>query len=137
LGAPPNIRSGGHSLSFYYEIRNVAPDDYAGFERSFSPQDWRSYSLLHLWVKSDRSPRDLIIQFRETSGEVWRYRVNLSTFSARDWVLPLNESTFHRADWAPYQNNRIDLNGIEYYGFFVGDGGLGSGTIFVDDISLE
>jgi hypothetical protein len=92
---------------------------------------------LCLWIKSDRSGWDLIIQFRETSGEVWRYRTNLSSFTAKDFQLPLNDRTFQRADWSTYQNGRLDLQAIEYYGFFLGEGGLGSGTIFIDDIRLE
>jgi hypothetical protein len=108
-----------------------------GLERSFAAQDWRGYGALRLWVKSDRSGMDLVIQFRETSGEVWRYRTNLSTFTTRDFRLPLTESTFQRADWSTYQNGRLDLNAIEYYGFFLGEGGTNAGTIFIDDIRLE
>jgi hypothetical protein len=93
--------------------------------------------VLHVWVKSDRSPRDLLIQFREVSGEVWRYRTNLSTFTIREFRLPLNEITFQRADWSPNQNGSIDLNAIDNFGVYVDDGGQGAGTVFVDDIWLE
>ncbi len=137
LASPPNVCTGNRSAAFYYEIRNSAPDDYAGFERSFPAQNWQPFSVLHVWVKSDRSPRDLLVQFREVSGEVWRYRTNLSAFASRDLRLPLNEGTFQHADWSPYQNGRMDLGAIEYYGFYVGNGGQGSGTVYIDDLSLE
>jgi len=137
VGTPPDIRSGYQSAALYYEIKNAPPDDYVGFERSFPTQDWRGYNLLHIWVKGDRANRDLIIQFRESSGEVWRYRTNLSTFSTTDLRLPLNEGTFQRADWSNYDNGRLDLRAIEYYGFFLGEGGLGPGVIFVDDVELQ
>jgi serine/threonine protein kinase len=137
LASPPNVCTGNRGAAFYYEIRNPAPDDYAGFERSFPAQNWQPFSVLHVWVKSDRSPRDLLVQFREVSGEVWRYRTNLSAFASRDLRLPLNESTFQHADWSPYQNGRMDLGAIEYYGFYVGNGGQGSGTVYIDDLSLE
>lgn len=137
LASPPNVNTGDRSAAFYYEIRNPAPDDYAGFERSFPAQNWQPYSALYVWVKSDGSARELLIQFREVSGEVWRHRTNLSTFAARDIRLPLNESTFQHADWSTYQNGRIDLGAIEYYGLYVGNGGQGKGTIYVDAIRLE
>ena len=137
LASLPNVGTGSQSAAFYYEIRNPAPDDYAGFDRWFSTEDWQPYSMLHVWVKSDGSGRDLVIQFGEASGEVWRYRTNLSTFAIRDFRLPLEESTFKLADWSPYQNGRIDLGAIKYYGFHVGNGGNGSGTVYIDDISLE
>jgi hypothetical protein len=34
-------------------------------------------------------------------------------------------------------HGRLDLNAIDYYGFFLGEGGTNSGTIFIDDIRLE
>ena len=137
LASPPDVRTGNRSASFYFDIRNAPPDDYAGFERSFSAQDWRSYDALCLWIKGNRLPWDLVIQFREASDEVWRYRLNLSSFTAQDFCLGLDEHTFQRADWSTYDNDRLDLQAIEYYGFFLGEGGLGSGTIYVDDIRLE
>jgi hypothetical protein len=137
LASPPNVATGNRSAAFYYEIRNPAPDDYAGFERSFAAQNWQPYSVLRIWVKSDRSPRDMLFQFREVSGEVWRYRINLSTFGTRDFRLPLDEGTFLHADWSTYQNGLVDLGAIEYYAFYVGNGGQGSGTVYVDDIRLE
>ena len=137
LASPPDVHSGNRSAAFTFEIRNSPPDDYAGLERSFPAQDWRSYDTLCLWVKGNRLGWDLVIQFRETSGEVWRYRISLSSFTAQDLRLGLNDRTFQRADWSTYDNGRLDLHAIEYYGFFLGEGGLGSGTIYIDDIRLE
>jgi hypothetical protein len=68
---------------------------------------------------------------------MWRYRTSLSMFSAHDFELPLDKGTFTLADWTQQQNAEIDLNAIDYYGIFVGNGGLGSGIIYVDNIELE
>jgi serine/threonine protein kinase len=137
LSSPPNVRQGRHGAAFHYEIRSGKPDDYAGFERSFPAQGWQPYISLNIWIKGDGSNRDVVIQFREASGEMWRYRTNLSMFSAHDFVLPLNKGTFTLASWTQQQNEEIDLDAIDYYGIFVGNGGLGSGTVYVDNIELE
>ena len=137
LCSPPFVSAGARGASFYYEIRHGPPSDYAGFERSFEPQNWNRFKHLILWVKSDGSPRDIVIQIRERNGEVWRHRVNLSTFSEKTFRLRLDLDTFSWADWSPWQNGRFDLAAIDYLGVYVGNGGLGSGTIYVDAIKLR
>jgi hypothetical protein len=135
LAYPPHVGRGDQGLAFDYEIKQPSPSDYAGFERSFPAQDWRGYDTLCVWVKSDGSPRHLGIQFGEASGEVWRYKIDLSTFTAEGFQLPLDESTFQWADWSAWEDGEIDLDAVGYYGFYVG-GGLGAGTVYVDDIEL-
>lgn len=137
LAFAPNTYTGGTSAAFHFDIKNPYPDDYAGFERTFTTQDWRPFRSFCVWVRSSGGGWDLVIQFREDSGEFWRYRVKQSTFGDRDFCLPLNEQTFEWADWSAAENGRIDRDGIDYYGFFVGHGDLGSGTIYVDSIRLE
>jgi len=144
LAYPPDVGtvpcpvrcSGAQGAAFHYEIKNPAPADYAGFERRFLAQDWRGYSTFCVWVKSDGSSMNLAIQFGEASGEVWRYGTVLSTFDLKDFQLPLDEGTFEWADWSAWENGQIDLDAIDYYGFFVGGGGQGAGTIYVDEVQL-
>jgi len=136
LASPPDVGSGNQGAAFHYEIKSPAPADYAGFERAFPAQDWRGHSTFRIWVKSDGSSMNLVIQFRESSGEVWRYLTNLSTFGVKDLRLPLNKATFHWADWSTQENGRIDLGAIDHYGIYVGHDGLGSGTIYLDDIRM-
>ena len=137
LAPPRYVKSGKGTAAFYYEITNPAPDDYAGFEQRSGPEDWSAFTQLILWVSSDQSTRDLVIQFGEQSGEVWRYRVNLSTFEDNIFRLPLEQNTFSIADWAEQDNGLIDLHAITYFGVFVGNGGQGSGTIYVDTVKLR
>jgi hypothetical protein len=119
------------------QSRRPAPDDYAGFEQRSGPEDWSAFTQLILWVRSDQSTRDLVIQFGEQSGEVWRYRVNLSTFEDNVFRLPLEQNTFSIADWAERNNGLIDLHAIAYFGISVGNGGQGTGTIYVDTVKLR
>ena len=136
LAYPPDVGSGAQGAAFHYEIKSPAPADYAGFERRFLAQDWRGYSTFCVWVKSDGSDMNLAIQFGEASGEVWRYGTALLTLDLKNFQLPLDEDTFQWADWSAWENGMIDLDAIDYYGFFVGSGGLGAGTIYVDEVQL-
>jgi len=135
LAYPPDVGGGDQGLAFDYEIKHPSPADYVGFERRFAAQDWRGYGTLCVWVKSDGSHRHLAIQFGEASGEVWRYDVDVSTFGTKDFQLPLDEVTFQWADWSAWENGQIDLDAVDYYGFFVG-GNLGAGTLYMDEVQL-
>ena len=131
-GSAPNC------LMFEYDIRLPAPDDYAGFERDMAPQDWRGRDSLSFWVRSDQSRGYLVVQFREESGEVWRhYRELLEISPSGVRVrLELDERVFAWADWSIGDNQRIDLERINYFGFFV-DGAAGSGRVYLDDVYLN
>ncbi len=138
LTSQPDVSSGNRGAAFYYQISGQDDNDYAGFQRTFDAQDWRGYSGLCVWIKREGGgmEMDLVIQFGEASGEVWRYRTDLSTFDVKDFCLLFNEDAFQWADWSAEENGRIDLDAVSYYGFFVGHGGQGSGWIYVDDIRL-
>ncbi len=137
LAYPPDVGSGAQGLAFHYEIRNSSPADYAGFERTMTAQDWRGHNTFCVWIKSDGSSKNLAIQFGETGGEVWRYRTQLSAFGVKEFELSFDDDTFEWADWSAWQNGRIDLDAVDYYGFFVGSGGLGAGMIYVDEVRLK
>ena len=135
LAYPPDVGGGDQGAAFYYEIR-ISSARYAGFERRMPAQNWGGNDTLNVWVKSDGSDRKLAIQFGETSGEVWRCQIQLSTFDSQHLALALDKGTFQWADWSSWDNGQIDLEAIDYYGFFVG-GGLGAGTIYVDEMALS
>ena len=67
---------------------------------------------------------------------MWRYRTNFTYFGTQDFYLALDESTFTLADWTSPVNGQIDLNAIDRYGFYVGEGPTGSGIFYVDNIRL-
>jgi hypothetical protein len=136
LASPPEIANGSRGLAFHYEIRHDPPDDYAGTDRYFPSQDWRGYNYLHLWVRSDASGRDFVVQFREDSMEVWKYTTNLSKFDTRDFKIPLSKGYFQWADWSVWDNGVIDLGSINGIAFYAGNGDTGKGTIYIDAISL-
>jgi hypothetical protein len=137
LAAPPHVAGGQRAAGFRFVIQKDPPNDYAGFERIFPAQDWRGYTNMHLWVKSDSDALELVVQFRESGGEAWRHRQWLAKDSPRELDLPLNERTFEWADWSPQGNGRIDLEAVDYIGFFIGEAGQTSGTLYVDEIELR
>jgi predicted Ser/Thr protein kinase len=142
LATGPNVHRGSQALAFTYHIHTIVPaggstvTDYAGFARDFPSQDWRGFNYLTLWVRSDGSNKDLVIQFHEASGEVWKHTTNLSGFRDKNLELVFDRSVFYLAEWTPSVNNRIDLGSITGLSIYVGHGGTGQGTIYVDAIRL-
>lgn len=143
LAGEPYAYDGTQALEFTYDIQEIVRSadgtltDYAGLTRALPSQDWRGFGYLRLWVKSDASNRSLVIQFHEASGEVWKYTTNLSRFDDEDLQLPLDTSRFQHAEWSPWVNGQIDLGAIVGYSIFVGHGGEGQGTIYIDAIRLS
>jgi len=143
LAVAPNVYRGSQALAFAYTIHTIVPaggytvTDYAGLIREFAPQDWRGFNYLRLWVRSDGSNKDLVVQFHEASGEVWKYTTSLSSFVDKDLQLSLSTNVFHLAEWTPAVNNQIDLGSITGYSIYVGHSGTGQGTIYVDAIRLS
>lgn len=143
LAVAPNVYHGSQALAFTYDIHTVveaaggALTDYAGLIRDFTAQDWRGFNYLKLWVRSDGSNKDLVIQFHESSGEVWKYTTNLSGWQDRDLQLAFATNVFHLADWSPTVNGQIDLGSIVGFSIYVGHAGTGQGTIYLDAIRLS
>lgn len=124
---------GQGGLGIDYEIGEDAPDDFVGFNRTLDEiQDWRGATHLALWVEpGSATTPDLVFQFRETSGEVWRYTGPLGGLrSDVPLMLPLAADTFTRADWSTEANGEIDLDAIDQYGIYIGHVGPGiTGTL--------
>ena len=143
LAGGPYAYDGTQALEFTYDIQEIVRSadgtltDFAGLTRALPSQDWRGFGYLRLWVKSDASSRSLVIQFHEASGEVWNYTTNLSRFDDEDMQLPLDTSRFQHAKWSPWVNGQIDLGAVVGYSIYVGHGGEGQGTIYIDAIRLS
>ncbi len=115
-----------------YEITAVDPNDYVGFEWDVVPaQDWRGYGELVTWAQStDATERQLVLQFHEWSGEVWRHRVALKGLPANGEIrIPLAQDQWQWADWSERQNKQLDLHEITRLGLFVGHSGPGAGEM--------
>lgn len=146
LASAPNVGGGSHAVAFSYDIRAGDPNNYCGFERRMDGQDWRRYSVLRFWARSDGSARQLVVQFGESSGEVWKFRTLLSGFGTKEFSLALNQRTFSELAVYPelgdpnavkYRNGRMDLQAVTYFAFFVGHGSLGPGQIYIDSVELR
>jgi len=132
----PHIGGGAQAIAFWFNIRSSAPDDYSGFDRRVqTPQDWSGHSHLCLWVENDGSLQEMVVQFGEWSGEVWKRMVSLSV-GTQEVCLPLSESTFYIAEWSPTDNGQIDLEAISYHGVYVHRSQPGSGTVYIDEIRV-
>jgi hypothetical protein len=136
LGGPPFVHDGSRSLRFDYKIENIAgdpPTDYVGVEIKTSG-DWSEYHYFSVWIRSDRSNKDLVVQFKEASGEPWLYRISLSAITEE--VLEIPFSAFEPVDWHEGGDNHLDLRSITNYSFYVGNGGKGEDTVFIDSVMV-
>lgn len=134
--ASPNGTAGAEAG---YDIRAAAPNDYVGFERDLQPpQSWRDYSHLAVWaVPSERSNRQLVVQWHERSGEVWRHRTKLGAIPADGpLVIPLQPEAWEWADWSDVDDGELDLDQVGQFGIFIGHDGTGSGTLRLGTIEL-
>ena len=137
LASPPHTGAGSRAIAFWFNIRRPAPDDYSGFERSLpAPQDWSGHSHLCVWVENESTGGELVIQFGETSGEIWKYHASLASLGTGDLCLPLSTGVFFHADWSAQGNDQIDLGAINYYGFYVNGPQGTQGAVYLDNFRV-
>jgi hypothetical protein len=123
LAGIPHVNQGTQALAFEYEIRYAPPRNYVGFDRALPVQDWSKYSKLCLWVESDGSNRNLVIQFGEHNNNFRKSIFSLSK-GTMDYCVPLSAQP------------PIDLRFIGYYGVYVEGPPQGQGVIYIDNVRL-
>jgi hypothetical protein len=129
------------SATLAYTIVSADPNaDYVGMERDLAaPQDWRGYKELTTTVRTaDRSARQLVLQFHEWSGEVWKHTIKLSDLPADGVIrIPLTPDQWTWADWSERQNKQLDFNEITHFGVFIGHAGPGSGQLEIGPLAVQ
>ncbi len=137
LAAPPGRADNQPAIAFAFTIPQPSPNDYCGFERWLAtPQDWTGYDELCVSVQIDGNAKELVVQFGETSDEVWKTWVAADNLGSGELCLPLSTLTFEWADWSVADNGRIDLSTIDYYGIYVNGGQGAQGTVYVDQLRV-
>ncbi len=130
----------GDVLVVTYDILESPPHDFVGFNRDLdSPADWSGASAIAMWVgETTDADVNIVFQFRELSGEVWRHQGPMPTSDGdTPVVLPLDPATFTRANWSTTENGTLDLDEIDQYGVYVGHTGPGkSGVVHLGPIAL-
>ncbi|WP_169834309.1 glycosyl hydrolase [Paenibacillus donghaensis] len=123
--------SGSYGLKLDYTIGNPG---YAGLYRSLG-KEWPGMEAIEFWLKPDGSNRQLAVQFHETNGEVWEAGLRLQGTAPVLVRLPF--TSFQRPGWSTGGNGLIDLGSIREFAFYVaqGNGAVGSGTLYIDDVS--
>ncbi|MGC9347625.1 MAG: zinc-ribbon domain-containing protein [Anaerolineae bacterium] len=135
LASAPSQTNDGRAIAFEYTIQQASPDDYCGFERWWArAQSWSGHARLCLDISVTGTAEDLVVQFGEASGEVWKSWTASSSIGEGELCLPLSTGAFARAEWATKQNNRIDLAAITYFGIYVNGPPGASGTVYVNRI---
>lgn len=123
-----HVGNGQRALKFAYSISNSSTDprdNYIGFERSLSPQDWSKYSELCAWLETEAVLEYLTLDFRSGSAET-------STLlkvdpNERVYCVPLRPS-----------DGQADLQAVTHLALYIGAPfAHSSGTIYIDHIGLR
>ena len=137
-GLAPDLEAS--TVDIAYAIGAAAPHDFVGFDRRLeAPADWTGARAVALWIDAAGAPgADLVFQFREGSGEVWRYQGSMPEASAGEPVLlALDAERFSWATWSRESNGAIDLEAIDQYGVYVGHAGPGlDGVLLLGPIAV-
>jgi hypothetical protein len=130
----------GGALMLTYRIGASAPHDFVGFNRDLDTvADWSGATAVAFWVAATSAPDvNVVFQFREHSGEVWRHAGAMPAPRAgAPLVVGVDKDAFLWADWSTTENGEIDLAAVDQYGFYVGHQGPGkSGTVRLGPIVL-
>lgn len=137
-GLAPDLEASAVNIA--YAIGADAPHDFVGFDRRLdAPADWTGARAVALWIDAAGAPgADLVFQFREGSGEVWRYQGSMPEATAGEPVLlALDAERFAWATWSREANGAIDLEAIDQYGVYVGHAGPGlDGVLMLGPIAI-
>ena len=122
--------AGEQALQVDYSIGNGKPP-FAGVAYAL-PRAFKNANYLRFWLRGDASQRSLVIKFNQTSSVYWQHQTLLDAAEERWIEIPL--SLFVPAGGtAPLDMARITSLS---FNILPGDGGMGSGTILVDEIAL-
>lgn len=122
----------GAAVEMSFTISEDDPHDFVGFDRTLdAPADWSEAHSAALWLDGSAAPgANLVFQFREASGEVWRYAGPMPKAGASEpLLLALDADTFAWAPWSREESGTIDLEAIDQYGVYVGHAGAGLGGV--------
>jgi hypothetical protein len=137
LAPIPRRTTANEAIAFAYTIRQPSPNDYCGFETWSPPvQNWSGYTQLCVDVVVDGPANELVVQFGEAGGEIWKNWTATASLGRGELCLPLSQPTFTRANWAPRVNDRIDLHAITYYGIYINGPSEASGVVYVRQMRL-
>lgn len=132
----PGVSTG---VTAVYSITAPAPNDYVGFDRALgTAEDWSPYTHLAVQVEpGDRSASQLVVQWHEASGEVWRHRTQFADIPADGKLLiPLTADAWEWADWSDERNQALDLDAVVYFGVYMGHNGPGAGSVKLGTIEV-
>lgn len=124
LVGSPHSHEGSQALAFDYDIKSDPPNHYVGFDRILPRQDWSRYDKLCVWMESDQSNRNLVIQFGEHNNHFTKSNFPLTEAGGRDFCVNI------------HQDPSLNLAAIGYYGVYVEGPPRGSAVIYIDDIRV-
>jgi hypothetical protein len=96
--------------------------------------DWTGAIALSVWIAPDANGREVVLQFREASGEYWERRVTFDTAAPTRLDLPL--AGFTRPSWSEPGNGLQDLQAIVQVVLFLDGPPANEAIVWVDDLRV-
>ena len=135
LGSTPHLFSGQSSLRVEYDVR-IETGDFVGIERNLTaPMDWSEYDTVCFWIENPSFSGFFIFQFKEKDSESWKYRVPVQAGMSGETCLSLSKENFELNSRG--LNNILELEQVDNFAFYFGEGGSASGVIYIDALQLR
>lgn len=116
------------ALQLDYTINSPS---YAGVSKSVSVSNISNeYNTIQLLITGDNSARDLVIQFKENSGEYFEKTYILGGTE----IVNIPVSEFVHPTWYSGGNGILDISEINQYSFYIQNGAPGIGNITIDNL---
>ncbi|QGQ98362.1 hypothetical protein EHS13_27495 [Paenibacillus psychroresistens] len=127
-----NKNEGTYGMKVAYTIGSP---NFAGIVHTLGSANWSGQNGISFWLKPDGSNRQLTVQFKESSGEIWEAYYTLTGTTAATVGLLFNG--FQHPSWYSGGNGVIDLGAITEFNLYVnqGAGATGSSTLYFDSIT--
>ena len=97
-------------------------------------EDWTGALGLSVWIAPDANGRELVLQFREASGEYWERRVTFDTAAPTRIELPL--AGFTVPSWSVPGNGLQELQAIVQVALFFDGPPATDAIAWIDDLRV-
>jgi mannan endo-1,4-beta-mannosidase len=97
-------------------------------------ESWTGAIALSVWIAPDTNGRELVLQFREASGEYWERRVTLDTGAPTRLDLPL--AGFTIPSWSEPGNALQELQAIVQVALFFDGPPANEAILWIDDLRV-
>lgn len=127
-----HVNDGTQSMRYEYVIGDP---EWGGVQRQLPWENWEGARGIQFWLYPDGSDRSLTIQFGQATGDYWEAYVPILG-RTEPFLVRLPFAAFVRPSWNTGGTGQMDLGAVTSFSIYIGGGSKGSGTLYIDSISL-